>query len=113
MPTVFVIVAGLLMIPAFAQAPTPGTLYLEQCALCHGETGRGPENPDYQGSNLLENAFVKRLTDAELTAFLKRGRAADAPDSTLRALMPPFDYMSDAELKLIVQFLRRLTPGPT
>lgn len=102
--------AALLSSAALAQAPTSGALFLEQCAICHGETARGPENPDYQGSNLVENAFVRGLTDAELTAFMKRGRPAEAPDSTLRALMPPFDYMSDAELKLIVQFLRRLTP---
>lgn len=92
---------------AMAQQATSSSLYLENCALCHGEAARGATNPDYDGSILVGNAFVKKQTDDQLIAFLKKGRPADAPDSTMHLLMPAFDYLSDADLKLLVQFLRR------
>jgi mono/diheme cytochrome c family protein len=98
---------------AWAQASAAGTLYLENCAICHGDDARGPTNPDYQGSILVDNAFVKAQTDEQLIAFLKKGRPADAPDTTMRMLMPPFDYLKEDELKLLVQFMRRVAPSAT
>lgn len=96
---------------AWAQASAAGTLYLENCAICHGDDARGPTNPDYQGSILVDNKFVKSKTDEQLIAFLKKGRPPDAPDTTMRTLMPAFDYLKEDELKLLVQFLRRVSPS--
>ena len=91
-----------------ADAPTAGSLYLENCALCHGEDGRGPTNPDYAGPMLVENAFIRSHSEVELVAFLKRGRQPDAPDSQMHILMPPFDSLPEAELKILVQFIRQM-----
>jgi mono/diheme cytochrome c family protein len=93
---------------ASAQVQTAGSLYLENCAICHGEAGTGPTNSDYQGSVLVGNEFVRKHDDADLKAFLKNGRDADAPDSKLRVQMPPFGFLNESEINLIVQFLRTL-----
>jgi mono/diheme cytochrome c family protein len=85
---------------------SPAAVYRENCALCHGEDARGLSGPDYFGPNLLESAFVHGLSDEALIAFLKAGRAPDAPDSKLHLLMPPCDYLSGAELAALVRFLR-------
>ncbi len=91
-----------------ADSPSAGSLYLENCALCHGEDGRGPTNPDYAGPMLVENAFIKSHNETELLAFLKRGREPDAPDSQMHILMPPFDSLPEPDLKMLVQFVRQM-----
>jgi mono/diheme cytochrome c family protein len=85
---------------------SPAAVYRENCALCHGEDARGLSGPDYFGPNLAGSAFVRGLSDEALIAFLKAGRAPDAPDSKLHLLMPPCDYLSGAELAALVRFLR-------
>jgi mono/diheme cytochrome c family protein len=91
---------------ALAEPKSPRTVYLENCALCHGDDARGVYGPDYYGPNLVGNAFVRGLSDDELLQFLKIGRAADAPTSTMHVMMPPCDYLSAAELMAVVHFLR-------
>jgi len=85
---------------------SPAAVYRENCALCHGEDAHGMSGPDYFGPNLVDNAFVRGLSDEALIAFLKAGRAPDAPDSKPHLLMPPCDYLSGAELVALVRFLR-------
>jgi mono/diheme cytochrome c family protein len=95
---------------AVAQAPgaekSPRAIYLENCALCHGEDARGVYGPDYYGPSLIGNGFVRGRSDEELIEFLKVGRAADAPTSTMHILMPPAGYLSPTELAALVRFLR-------
>jgi mono/diheme cytochrome c family protein len=91
---------------AGAEPKTPRAVYLENCALCHGEDARGVYGPDYYGPNLVGNAFVRGLSDEELLQFLKVGRAADAPTSTMHVLMPPAGYLPAEELMAVVHFLR-------
>lgn len=107
---VFGIISIALTCVATAQEKvTGGTIYMENCALCHGYDGTGPRTPDYDGSTLVANKFVDSHNDAELLQFLKVGRQPDAPDSQMKVLMPGFDYLSEADLKLLVQYLRQLS----
>jgi len=102
--------SGALSLPLTAIAadptPSPAGVYRENCALCHGEDARGLSGPDYFGPNLIDNGFVRGLSDEALLAFLKVGRAPAAPDSKLHLLMPTCDYLSNAELSALVRFLR-------
>jgi mono/diheme cytochrome c family protein len=104
------LITALVASPAVAAPATAGSVYLENCAICHGDDAQGPSNPDYQGSILVGNAFVHRLNDAALLAFLKKGRQPDAPDSQLHVLMPAFDYLSADELTMVITFLRSINP---
>jgi mono/diheme cytochrome c family protein len=114
-------VAGVLtlgvIVLARERAPAPpqdvaraATLYAEQCLVCHGATGAG----DGQGAYLLSPAprdFTSgrfRLsstqngvpTDDDLVATLKRGMPGSA--------MPPWDWMSDSDLRGLAAYVRRL-----
>ena len=62
--------------------------FLDNCAACHGEDARGVKD---QGADLTTSPLVKRSSDATLIEFLKMGRQPDAPDSTMKLLMPAFD----------------------
>ncbi|MDX2145456.1 MAG: cytochrome c [Rhodospirillaceae bacterium] len=79
--------------------------YIDYCAACHGDDAKGLKD---LGADLVTSAFVKRQTDAELTDFMKMGRHPDSPDSTMKLLMPAFDYLTDEELAQIVAFMRGL-----
>ena len=107
-----ILAAGVTSGAVAVEAPSGGNLYLENCAICHGEDGRGPTNSDYNGPMIVGNAFVRSQDDAKLISFLKRGRPADAPDSQMHILMPAFDYLGDKELALVIAFLRETAGGP-
>lgn len=96
-------------LPALAvEARTGATVYFEHCTNCHGDDGRGPRTIDFEGPALVDNDFVKGQNDEELIAFLKTGRPADDPSNMLQVAMPPFSRMPPADMKLLVQFLRKL-----
>jgi mono/diheme cytochrome c family protein len=90
---------------AASQAASAGIkqLFIDHCAACHGEDARGIKD---QGANLVTSMFMKRSNDAEVAAFLKTGRQPDAPDSTMKLLMPAFDYLTDEELAQVIAFTR-------
>jgi len=90
----------LLINTAYADAKK---LFIDNCAACHGEDARGLK--DF-GSNLVAGTFIKQQSDAELKEFLKMGRQPDAPDSTMKLLMPAFDYLTDEELDQVIAFAR-------
>jgi hypothetical protein len=56
--------------------------------------------------DLTASALVRRQSDAELTDFLKTGRQPDSPESTMKLLMPAFEYLTDEQLAQIISFLR-------
>ena len=78
-------------------------MFIDHCAACHGEDAQGVKD---QGASLITSSFVKRSSDAVLVAFLKTGRQPDAPDSTMKLLMPAFDYFTDEELAELVAYAR-------
>ena len=59
----------------------------------------------------MGNDFINGQNDEELAAFLKAGRAADAPDNMLRVAMPRFSKMPATDMKMLVQYLRELAKG--
>jgi mono/diheme cytochrome c family protein len=78
-------------------------IFIDHCAACHGEDARGIKD---QGADLVTSLFVKRLSDAEMVEFLKMGRQPDSPDSTMKLLMPAFDYLTDEEIAQAMAFAR-------
>ncbi|HWP39870.1 MAG TPA: cytochrome c [Tepidisphaeraceae bacterium] len=84
-------------------------LYAMACAACHGPNGTGVAG---LGKDLTRSTFVRRLSDAELAAFIAEGRPADHPLNTTRVPMPPrggrADF-SDQHLADIVVYLRGLS----
>lgn len=78
-------------------------IFIDNCASCHGEDAGGIKD---QGADLVKSTFIKRMSDAELKEFLKIGRQPDSPDSTLKLLMPSFDYLTDEELDQVIAYTR-------
>jgi mono/diheme cytochrome c family protein len=80
----------------------------QSCSACHGGDFRGVSG---LGSSLVDNTFIQAHTDDELVAFIKEGRARDAPDNESGIAMPPYGgntQLTDEELSDIVAFLRTL-----
>lgn len=76
------------------------------CASCHGKDAKGLPN---LGKNLTTSAFVKSLNDAQLLAFVKKGRPASDPANTTGVDMPPKGgnpALNDASLTDIIAFIR-------
>jgi len=81
-------------------------LYLEACAVCHGQNGEGIAN---LGNTLVDSTFVQESTDDEVLALIRTGRAATDPENQSGLAMPPSGGrpdLSDADLLIIVHFLR-------
>lgn len=78
------------------------------CAGCHGASGEGVSG---LGVSLTNNDFVERLSDDELVAFIKVGRAADDPENKTGQVMPPWGgnpSLTESDLHDLVAFLRML-----
>ena len=63
------------------------------------------------GTSLRDNTFIQDQTDDGLVAFIKEGRANDAPDNESGVAMPPYGgntRLTDEDLSDIVAFLRTL-----
>ncbi len=83
-------------------------LFNRTCAVCHGPGGRGSPR---LGKSLIDNAFSKDLSDAELVEFLREGRSAGDPLNERGVDMPPKGgnpALTDADLASIVVYLRSL-----
>lgn len=86
------------------------TDFLRACALCHAADGSGAGN---LGNSLLDNEFIRTMSDAELVAFLKAGRSPSDPANESGMPMPPRGgdpRLTDDDLAGIVLFLRTLSP---
>jgi mono/diheme cytochrome c family protein len=88
---------------SFTALAAPPQIYIDQCAACHGEGAHGVKD---QGASLVASAFVQRATNDELKAFIMSGRQPDAPESTMKLLMPAFDYLTDEEMSAVITFVR-------
>jgi mono/diheme cytochrome c family protein len=77
-----------------------------QCAKCHGADGKGQ-------TKIGEKLGVKDFTDPKIQADIKDDAAFKAIKEGLksddgRALMKPFDTLSDDEIKALVAYIRGL-----
>jgi|TARA_Y100000031_G_C8194953_1_gene373229 cytochrome c oxidase subunit 3 len=87
-------------------------LWNATCRSCHGAVGEGIPG---QGTVLNTSAFVQDHDDAELLAFIKVGRPANAPDSILQLQMPPKGgnpMLKDPGIMDIIAYLRTLMIVP-
>lgn len=89
--------------------PTKGQqAYMQSCASCHGPDAKGLPN---LGKDLVGGAFAKGQGDAELIAFIKKGRPVSDPANTTKIDMPPKGgnpALTDAQIADIVAYLRTL-----
>ena len=89
-------------------SPEDGESLYVTCAGCHGAGGEGTEGV---GVALAQNEFIQSHSDNELVAYIKEGRAADAPDNRSGIAMPPWGgnlFLNEQQLHHIVAFLRTL-----
>lgn len=78
------------------------------CAACHGKDAKGLPN---LGKDLTKSQFAMGLSDAELVAFIKKGRDTSDPANTTGVAMPPKGgnpALTDKQLNDIVAYLRTL-----
>lgn len=79
-------------------APNGQRLYENNCASCHGQNGAGGV-----GVPLSLPSFLHSVPDTYLEKTIRYGRPG--------RVMPPFRYLSDAQIKAIVGHLRSFAPG--
>ena len=81
--------------------PTAGAqVYSAQCAACHGAQGEGGI-----GVALIDNAFIKSLSDTELRQFILDGR----PGTSMAGFL---DRLDDTQLADVIAFLRLWQESP-
>ena len=89
--------------------PTKGQqAYAQSCASCHGPDAKGLPN---LGKDLVDGAFAREQSDAELIAFIKKGRPVSDPANTTKIDMPPKGgnpALTDAQIADIVAYIRTL-----
>jgi cytochrome c5 len=91
-----------------AEAASGKELTGQFCFACHGQDFAGVSG---LGPSFYNDAFIRDHTETELVAFIKEGRAADAPDNESGVAMPPYGgnpRLTDDELNDIVAFLKTL-----
>ncbi len=82
-------------------------LYEQACAACHGLNGEGTP----AGRPLTDSPIARSGSDAELTAIVRLGRAAQDAHNTTGLAMPAGggrSDISDADLAAIVAYIRAL-----
>lgn len=97
--------------PSAKKQKTGKELYSASCAACHGPEGKGVQGV---GKDLVASQFVRGQTDADLVAFIKKGRDTSDPLNTTKIPMPPKGgnpALTDADLNAIVSHIRALAGG--
>ncbi len=85
-------------------------VFTASCSACHGANGEGVPG---LGKTFVGSEFINRLSDAEVVAFIKAGRASDDPDNTTGIAMLPKGgnpSLTDTDLFDIVAWIRTLNP---
>ena len=105
----FALVLGFTSLAHAADVAAGKAKYDQNCVVCHGATGKGDGaaaaslNP--KPRNFTDQAYMSKRTDAQLTAVIKSGGAANG----LSAMMAPFGTMlSDADIANVVAYVRTL-----
>ncbi|MFP4324320.1 MAG: c-type cytochrome [Anaerolineales bacterium] len=95
--------------PLSAPVLTDGAaLYELNCAGCHGAMGEGIQSLGWPLDN-SEYLDPDVFSDAELLAFLRQGRAADAPDSKMGRVMPASGgnpSLTDEQMLAIIDYMQ-------
>lgn len=84
------------------------TEFLSFCSACHGPDAKGLPK---LGKNLVTSQFVAEKTDAELLAYVKRGRPVDDPLNTTGVPMPPKGgnpALNDQQIADIIAYIRTI-----
>jgi len=82
--------------------------YESSCSSCHGPDAKGLPN---LGKDLTTSTFAIGLSDADLVAFIKKGRDTSDPANTTGVAMPPKGgnpALKDKDLQSIVAYVRTL-----
>lgn len=82
-------------------------LFNGTCASCHGKNA---DNPSV-GKDLKNNTFVKDTSNADLVAFVTKGRPSSDPDNTTGVDMPAKGgnpSLSEEDLNSIVAYLKSI-----
>jgi mono/diheme cytochrome c family protein len=82
-------------------------LYATHCVVCHGANLQGIAE---LGVRLAGSDYVRRSDTAALTAFLRVGRRPGESDNVSGKVMPGFNYLLEAELAAIAEFVRKGSP---
>jgi mono/diheme cytochrome c family protein len=83
--------AGSVIPPAGTQAHEGYTLFLMNCAHCHGSDARGDEGPDLHGV---------AKSDARISSLIKNG---------IKGEMPKFgEKLTDTDVRALIAFVRSL-----
>ena len=91
---------GCLAVPALRAQSESEKLYAAKCAMCHAKDGSG-DSPTGKAMKVpdLKSVAVQKLTDAELTDVVTKGKAA----------MPKYgDKLKADEIKGLVGYIRTL-----
>ncbi|MDP1662790.1 MAG: c-type cytochrome [Phycisphaerales bacterium] len=83
-------------------------VFERSCAACHGSTGSGKQG---LGKDLVRSDFVLARSDAELVAFVAKGREATDPLNTTKIAMPPRGgnaLLTDEDLARAAVYMRGL-----
>lgn len=99
-------VAGILALAvAFtgtAMAADGAAVYKTKCAMCHGADGQGgPMGAKFQG-----NDFLKKGSEADISAVLKNGRAAAAKKYKDIKMDMPKQTLNDDETKAVIAHIK-------
>jgi mono/diheme cytochrome c family protein len=101
--------AGPTAAPAPKGDPAKGaTKFAGTCAGCHGPDAKGLTG---LGKDLTTSTFAKGLSDADLVAFVTKGRDTSDPANTTGVAMPPKGgnpALTEADLYDIVAYIRTL-----
>jgi mono/diheme cytochrome c family protein len=89
---------------SFAAEVHPSQTYLDNCAKCHGQDGKGdtPKGRKLHAQNFTDPKFQEKITDAEIVDTIKNGKEEDG-----KLKMPPFGaMMEDADYKALIADVR-------
>lgn len=103
-------VAGPTATPVATATPSSAgngeTLYSQYCASCHGDNGEGQEG---LGTALADSPNVSGMTDIELKALIRDGRAAGAPDNRTGIAMPGIgtaSNLTEGQIEDIISYIK-------
>jgi cytochrome c553 len=100
------VIIALLALPVFSASAADGKeIYEKDCAKCHGADGKGE-------TKMGKKLGAKDYTDAKVQAELKDDAAIKAvkegyKDKDGKVIMKPAEGMSDADIKAVVDYMRK------